>query len=235
MEYYHASGNSLAVFNLIAPGKVVTRGVIVDKIKAIAYHDIDKMQQFAESGHEDGSPYKFTDEPIKTAFGHMMCASLEAPPNNNRTLRRIVKPFDLAIFEKWRAWKIASPAVAASLLDSDVANFNVAFLSGQVGRWFVKTKKGRIGFAARGCRKGDQIAVLAGGKVPYVLRRKLGTRHEGHPCYTVLGDSYIHGAMDGEVFEQLCESEHETDHETEQESGQESEYESEQESGREIE
>jgi hypothetical protein len=165
LRHYRASGDTSAVFNLIAPGKAVTRGVILDKIKATEYFDINVMQHLAEIGHEDGSPYKFTGESIRTAFGHTMCASLVPSSdceNNNLSIVRVVKPLDLSIFEKWRAWEDASSAARDSLFDNDIDIFNSIFLMASTGRRFVKTRKGRIGFAPRRCHKGDLIAVLAG-------------------------------------------------------------------------
>ena len=43
--------------------------------------------------------------------------------------------------------------------------------------------------------KGDRIAIFAGGEVPFVLRRDLTTGQ-----YRLIGSSYIHGMMNGEVF-----------------------------------
>jgi hypothetical protein len=40
---------------------------------------------------------------------------------------------------------------------------------------------------------GDVVAVLTGGTMPIVLRP-----HNGY--YTVVGDAYIHGIMDGEAL-----------------------------------
>jgi hypothetical protein len=41
--------------------------------------------------------------------------------------------------------------------------------------------------------KGDVIAVLLGGTVPFLLRE------DGHN-YRLIGDCYVHGIMDGELF-----------------------------------
>ncbi len=61
-------------------------------------------------------------------------------------------------------------------------------------RRFCSTTDGRIGLVPRSAAAGDVICVLYGGRVPYVLR----------PCkdeYTLIGESYIHGLMDGEAMD----------------------------------
>jgi len=45
----------------------------------------------------------------------------------------------------------------------------------------------------RGLRAGMCISILAGGKTPYVLRKRKDGR------YTFCGECYIHGAMKGEL------------------------------------
>ena len=68
----------------------------------------------------------------------------------------------------------------------------------QRGRKFTATEFGRMGLVPHHATKGDVVAVLTGGRVPIVLRP-----HEGY--YTVVGDAYVHGIMDGEAFENLEE------------------------------
>jgi hypothetical protein len=58
------------------------------------------------------------------------------------------------------------------------------------------------------CQKGDLVAILAGGKVPYILRPKAASKSPGEDgnlgrCYTVVGDAYIHGIMDGEALKEV--------------------------------
>lgn len=49
---------------------------------------------------------------------------------------------------------------------------------------------------------GDSIALLEGGRVPYVLRAKPGM--ENGP-YEIIGDAYIHGITNGEAWNpELC-------------------------------
>lgn len=55
---------------------------------------------------------------------------------------------------------------------------------------------GALSMAANAARKGDQVFVLFGGQVLYVLRPV-----EGH--YQFIGECYVHGLMDGEGLQNL--------------------------------
>jgi hypothetical protein len=71
-------------------------------------------------------------------------------------------------------------------------------------RRFFISEKGYIGLAPSNAAPGDKIAILFGGKVPYILRRnEPASSGTSDTTWTFLGDSYVHGIMDGEVIESL--------------------------------
>ena len=45
-----------------------------------------------------------------------------------------------------------------------------------------------------GAEEGDLICLLAGGEVPFILRSK------GESLYQFIGESYVHGIMDGSAW-----------------------------------
>jgi len=61
-------------------------------------------------------------------------------------------------------------------------------------RRFYTTRDGRIGLGPADLQEGDTVAILYGGKWPFVLRPK------GDHCL-VIGPCYVHGLMQGEAFE----------------------------------
>lgn len=61
-----------------------------------------------------------------------------------------------------------------------------------------RTKNGYLGIGMPSIRKGDQIWVLDGSRVPFVLR-PLSTG-SNCPRYQFMGESYVHGVMYGEVM-----------------------------------
>lgn len=66
-------------------------------------------------------------------------------------------------------------------------------------RSFLITTKGYLGLGRSSTRPGDIVTVLKGGNVPFVLR----------PCndgfYTLIGESYVHGIMDGDFVRNSAE------------------------------
>jgi hypothetical protein len=61
------------------------------------------------------------------------------------------------------------------------------------GRRLAVTDKSYVGLVPTATQRGDKVSVLYGFAVPFILRRKAGH-------YILVGDYYIHGLMQGEVF-----------------------------------
>lgn len=57
------------------------------------------------------------------------------------------------------------------------------------------TKKGYLGLVPKGAQKGDRVAVRMGSETPFILRKRSAGGFE------VIGETYVHGIMDGEVIE----------------------------------
>lgn len=57
---------------------------------------------------------------------------------------------------------------------------------------------GLMGLAPIDAEVGDAIVVLAGGRAPFILRTVENT-DEGKIYWRLIGDSYVHGIMDGEM------------------------------------
>ncbi len=65
-----------------------------------------------------------------------------------------------------------------------------------LGRRFFISKKGSFGLAPKEARAGDRVVVLLGLDVPLICRK---FKDSG---YKVIGESYVHGIMEGEVIKQ---------------------------------
>jgi hypothetical protein len=67
------------------------------------------------------------------------------------------------------------------------------------------TESGYFGNGPVGARPGDEIHIIAGGKCPLMLRpvverpSNLTEALKSYPAYTLVGDCYLHGIMDGEA------------------------------------
>jgi hypothetical protein len=56
----------------------------------------------------------------------------------------------------------------------------------------VWTATGFLGIAPQATLNGDQVCILGGSQVPFILRKSVTP-------YVMTGECYIHGIMDGEV------------------------------------
>ncbi|KAF1930447.1 uncharacterized protein M421DRAFT_58922 [Didymella exigua CBS 183.55] len=78
-----------------------------------------------------------------------------------------------------------------------------AFWSAMSGRTFFSTKSNDMGLCFPHARPGDEVWVLAGGKVPFVLRPlvdAVDTAEAPVRICKLIGECYLDGFMDGEVL-----------------------------------
>lgn len=66
------------------------------------------------------------------------------------------------------------------------------------GRTMFVTTKGYIGMGPKDAKPTDKVYTLIGGEVPFVLRRT-----ETHDEFRLVGESYVHGIMNGELWDGL--------------------------------
>jgi hypothetical protein len=57
------------------------------------------------------------------------------------------------------------------------------------------TEQGDLGIAHQGARVGDEVVVVPGAAVPFVVREVEGG------AYVLIGEAFVHGAMNGEALE----------------------------------
>jgi ankyrin repeat protein len=77
-------------------------------------------------------------------------------------------------------------------------NFHSSFTQNYRTRRLFRTAKGYLGLAPRSTQPGDQVWLLAGARVPFILRRG---EDDGSDTYRFIGETYLHGVMHGEAVE----------------------------------
>jgi hypothetical protein len=88
------------------------------------------------------------------------------------------------------------PRLMLGTADSDILYKGQAMVACRDRRLAV-TEQGYIGLVPSCNQIGDEVYLLAGATVPFVLRQKNGIK------FVLVGDSYIHGVMEGEVAETI--------------------------------
>ncbi|KAB5513112.1 heterokaryon incompatibility protein-domain-containing protein [Coniochaeta sp. 2T2.1] len=64
------------------------------------------------------------------------------------------------------------------------------------GRQLIVTEKGYLGLGALDVQPGDRVSILGNSPVPFLLRPR-----DGEPgTYSLVGECYVHGIMDGELW-----------------------------------
>jgi hypothetical protein len=171
-----------------------------------------EVLDLGEFGRDTDELYGYFNEPKNYIFWHTLIGSIDNYTKGFDTLQRRIdkKTAGPTEFEKWYNWTISlSPE---DLYDEEVRHVHSAINSTTVGRRFIVAENGHVGFAPESCEEGDLQVVLPGGRMPYVLRPQSSSNaenerqdDEGEEHYKILGDAYIHGVMDGEIFDILDE------------------------------
>lgn len=104
--------------------------------------------------------------------------------------------------ENWEAFNAvqldATDKETLDLLDpgTPFINFLTATAIGLLGRCLFSTPSGQLGFGTSTLQKDDVLCVFDGARTPHILRRTLGTNGD---VYSLIGEAYVHGMMNGEV------------------------------------
>jgi Heterokaryon incompatibility protein (HET) len=129
------------------------------------------------------------NDPIRTE--HTNLTALYARTKSTLSTLSTKNPQNSPI-PSWPAIKTLIAAPPSRNLDRDSDHIADSFRVAYNGRRLFRTERGYLGIAAQSLRVGDGVWVLAGARVPVVLRR-LGSGHWG-----LVGEAYVHGVMAGE-------------------------------------
>lgn len=81
----------------------------------------------------------------------------------------------------------------------DLGNTAVMMVTFLRCRSVFRTREGLVGIGPDYLEKGDQVWDLMGGEVPFVLK-PTDLENTTRPCYKLVGESYVHGIMNGELW-----------------------------------
>jgi len=89
--------------------------------------------------------------------------------------------------------------VGSAKQEIDTAHIDHAIRSATANRRFFLTKSGYMGLAPPSTLVGDKVYVFLGGRTPFIVR-KIDFDPGKSFYYTLIGDCYLHGVMDGEAL-----------------------------------
>lgn len=97
---------------------------------------------------------------------------------------------------------------AEEISDMDTVISNVAIETTTADRSFFITRKGYMGLGPPHLTVGDDVAVLAGGNTPFILRKtseKIIEDYGARQCHMLVGDCYMHGLYGRRSFRKCCD------------------------------
>ena len=207
--FFHASGDTRAQYQLLEKGVLAAQGVIVDHIVATCraclidrMREQDYIPELLELACPDASfkaqyPPTNTPESKLLAFWHTLNGGMQMIlEDSNRYKRRLRGSTDLSRCLEFLRFMTA--ADRRELWSTDMEHILLDVESGTRGRTMFRTKNGLLGVGPAKCQPGDQVIVLLGGNMPYIVRK--APSRLSRDCFTILGDSYVHGIMDGEAL-----------------------------------
>lgn len=134
---------------------------------------------------------------------------------------RPATPHDIEPVKLWHKWMFRSiykhRGVHIPPARSDFANetsfrriqeADFVIRSVATHRRFIRLGTGHVGMAAGYAKEGDQVRILTGARTPFVLRKLgriviegLAKKKSPQIVWTVVGECYVIGAMDGEIVD----------------------------------
>ena len=218
---YRTNRGTEAEVRHIGAGKLATKAVIWDEISTIVETMSRHPKALLKSSKEsflkgnDELYYIHTGQPIEEALVRTLFGDIVNDRQGADAAPTRIKEDQLRLIREWEGQAMKAQSYDANP-EPDSHPFEVRVLIHTSGRNFFRSKKGYIGFTTTDAKIGDLIAILPGGRVPYILRQAdLGPEsklqkdnpEKTHPCfYNIIGDAYVHGIMDGEVFDMMSQN-----------------------------
>jgi hypothetical protein len=223
LKLYNASGSARAIVSQRSPAQLDCQGAELDVIQVVG-NPMGSLYETGELRAVCGSWRKLTNidrDPEKTyvgggtwidAFWRTLCF------DNIRQLYDVSRATDedACTHDLWWFEILSGSHSSAKisvegdenkgLFRTNVDGFGQSLWSACCGRSFFVTKKGYMGLGPASLQVGDSISVLLGGKMFYALRPVSEDGEKTAPpsrSFSLLGTSYVHGMMDGEVMKMV--------------------------------
>jgi len=210
LDYYNACNSSVPDFIILDTVEAMTSAVILDVVEGTAHTSFgaswtDKLSEYHRLA---GLAAACTSRGCGDigSFWRTLCGGI-CYYYKGATWFRPVADSDYSSYAKWQTWIDAG--MVPELEDRDVLDFHRVFSTAIAGRKMVTTRDGSFVLAPWRTCAGDVVAILPGGRVPYILRPQIMRRDSGFAedelkrskQYQFIGDAYIHGVMHGEAYD----------------------------------
>ena len=204
-KIFSACGDAPLVFNAVDDATAQCNGIYIDRIedKSADVMNFKNPQMYRKELLENleawqhlcntNPSYNIPEEELFwRVLSNDICHSLDAG------MRRCISE-DVEAYHVWMNTR-KTPDVTFNK-NQTAYDFHTSVWNACTGRRLFATTKGYIGTGLAELEIGDHVYILAGGPRPYVLRP---VEDAERPCtFQLVGDSYVHGLMDGEAVAHL--------------------------------
>lgn len=178
---------------------------------------LKKLWQELETSGSSDTPYGSSREEREYAFTLTILAGRaadEGPAEDNPEHHRTVNQAYKALVQDRNADIWSNKDFESRNPEADQESIRLealTWISNQRralhNRRFFRTSKGYYGVGHRETRIGDMCCVFKGANVPFIIRPGAGRLDQNAPLaedrFMLVGESYIHGTMRGEIFKML--------------------------------
>ena len=212
-SHYSAANHDAVVAERLSSKVLKVHGMMVDTVVDVGpyipspkwddHGCYPKLQNvLAMGGHHrsPGDAYIGTgtweDAHWRTMCGDLFCR--EQFYQGADDFRRTV-PEDKTTFENWQKANVDCDMQYAIVDHLVMSVVQIPVIGTVVGRRVFTTEQGYLGLGPRDMEVGDQVFILSGSNVPFVLRESETAQvNPLLPAYSLVGDCYVHGIMYGQ-------------------------------------
>ena len=211
-NYYYAGARTRSETRILEGNILSLSGMFVDRIERISSpiqdrgwtHELDTIQSWADIAEISTLDQAYGYASSQECFWRTILADcIPAADSGSATWNRVTTPTGVSI----SAWFVNARYCLQQKRDPHTTAPVYAMWAATYGRAFFRTEKGHFGLCFPHMRTGDEVWVLAGGQVPFVLRRLNDAYHsveeykEAPQMLKLIGECYLHGFMDGEALD----------------------------------
>ncbi|XPT04626.1 hypothetical protein M3J09_013702 [Ascochyta lentis] len=208
-SYYQASAGTKSDLS-ITDGTLGLTGVLADRIERVGMSIQDRdwiniwtaLQNWADVAGLPALGQDSVHGSLQQHFWRTIMADVYPRNVSNNSWDRISTPAYVSIEELF----LETINHLRQGLEPPVTTPVQALFSATYGRAFFRTELGHFGLCFPDACPGDEVWVLAGGRVPFVLRAlneatvPAAQTDTGSKSFKLIGECYLHGFMDGEAL-----------------------------------
>ncbi|KAL2067737.1 hypothetical protein VTL71DRAFT_15833 [Oculimacula yallundae] len=215
-ESYDASGSTKAVVRFVEPDRLLLTGYLLGRIASVVpgptltyttnHEDTaeicSSLERYLQEKWTSIAPQYPKILDATTMLPHLLVGGVLWQSGDGDRIQAESPLVCADAYRNWYTW-VKGGRTFSRLFSDEINVYSDSLELTVMERKLFVTEEGYVGFGEDGIEPGDMIAVLCGGKCPYILRRVESEEVELEDSYKLIGGpAYIHGLMNGEATKQ---------------------------------